>query len=55
LQALNYELAAGVSDDDLAEEDRYYLSDAYKRTVSCSIVSLVSVIEVLELFGSSKR
>lgn len=32
-QALSYELAAGVSDDDLAEEDRYYLNDAYKRTV----------------------
>ena len=32
-QALNYELAEGVSIDDLAEEDRFYLGDGYKRTV----------------------
>jgi arginine deiminase len=32
-QALNYELAEGVSIDDLAEEDRLYLGDGYKRTV----------------------
>ena len=33
LQALNYELAEGVGIDDLAEEDRFYLGDGYKRTV----------------------
>lgn len=32
-QALNYELAEGVGIDDLAEEDRFYLGDGYKRTV----------------------
>jgi hypothetical protein len=33
MQALNYDLAEGVSIDDLAEEDRFYLGDDYKRTV----------------------
>lgn len=32
-QALNYQLAEGVSEEDLAGEDKYYLSDGYKRSV----------------------
>lgn len=33
MQALTYKLAEGSQLEDLEEKDRYYLSDAYKRTV----------------------
>lgn len=33
MKALNYELAEGVGVDELAEEDKFYLSDDYKRNV----------------------
>lgn len=32
-QALTYKLGEGSQLEDLEEKDRYYLSDAYKRTV----------------------
>ena len=46
LQALTYRLCEGSSMEDIEEKDRYYLSDAYKRTVlqHMSVPQLIDTI-----------
>jgi arginine deiminase len=46
MEGLTYRLAAGVADDQLADGDRHYLSDDYKRTVieHMSITQLIDII-----------